>query len=131
AVVLVAFSPDGKVLAAGSWRSDDEQQLHGEVKLWDLATGKERATIPEPFPVLRALAFSPDGKKLAAAGSEELAGANKLKLLDVATGRVDVAIPVKPGRWVRGLAFSPDGRYLAASTDKIVRVWEVKARNQD
>jgi len=37
AVVSVAFSLDGKTLATGSWDRT--------VKLWDVATGKERATL--------------------------------------------------------------------------------------
>ena len=33
----VAFSPDGKTLASGSWDKT--------IKLWDVATGKEQATL--------------------------------------------------------------------------------------
>jgi WD40 repeat protein len=64
-VYSVAYSPDGKTLASGSY--DDET-----VKLWDVQTGKERATLPvkskEKFtgPV-SSLSFSPDGKTLAPA----------------------------------------------------------------
>src|SRR5205823_5451445 len=39
-VACVAFSPDGRTLAAGSW---DRQ-----VKIWDLVTGEERITLRPP-----------------------------------------------------------------------------------
>jgi WD40 repeat protein len=55
----VAFSPDGKVLAAGFLRA---------VKLWDTATGKKLATIANngilDVQDTCLLAFSPDGKTL-------------------------------------------------------------------
>jgi WD40 repeat protein len=58
----VAFSPDGKTFASsfGSYGQD------GTVKVWNLATGKELASLAHPD-VPESLAFSPDGKSLAVA----------------------------------------------------------------
>src|SRR5919199_465127 len=57
--VAVAFSPDGKLLAAGSWHDRG-------VRLWDAATGKEvrRWEVGQP---VYAVAYAPDGKTVAAA----------------------------------------------------------------
>jgi WD40 repeat protein len=52
----LAFSPDGKLLAA----TDGEK---GEVWLWDAAAWREAASLPG---AALGLAFSPDGKTLAA-----------------------------------------------------------------
>ena len=51
AAVAVAFSPDSKTLASASY--------DGTLKLWDMTTGKERATLGE---YSGCVAFSPDGK---------------------------------------------------------------------
>ena len=61
AVVAVAFSPDSKTVASASY--------DGTLKLWDMTTGKERATLevvqnrrvaePEIFPVWRLLPVGP------------------------------------------------------------------------
>src|SRR4051812_44035165 len=70
----VAFSPDGKTLAsAGPGKA---------IVLWDVATGKERASLQGHQKTVISVAFSPDGKKLAS-GSED----RTVKLWDVATGK--------------------------------------------
>jgi len=62
-VASVAFTPDGKTLATGS---HDRR-----VKLWNVATQQEMATLPLQGIIL-SLAFSPDGRSLAA-GHEDKA----------------------------------------------------------
>src|SRR5712692_5818100 len=72
----VAFSPDGKTVAT--------QGDGNEIRLWDVATGKERASLEfgGPLAGAGALAFSPDGKLLASGSCQA-----KVKLWDPATGK--------------------------------------------
>ena len=74
AVLSVAFSPDGKTLASGSWDKT--------IKLWDVKTGKELATLNGHTETVMFVAFSPDGKTLASASWDKT-----IKLWDVATSK--------------------------------------------
>ena len=107
----VAFSPDGKLLAAGSGDN--------MVMLWDAASGKEVRTLAATSSV-GSVAFSPDGKLLAA-GS----GDNTLILWDVASGQEVRTLTATST--VGSVAFSLDGKLLASgSWDKsTVTLWDV------
>jgi WD40 repeat protein len=65
-VFAVAFSPDGRMLASGGgdWAPPAPPGQPSEVKLWDVAAGKELATLSEPGNMVFAVAFSPEGATL-------------------------------------------------------------------
>ena len=114
-VRCVAFSPDGKQLAAGN--------RYGTVRIWDVATRKEIKTITGLMSDVWSIAFSPDGKTLAAVDTD-WKKPSKIKLYDTATWQERGSLPL-PGE-ILCLAYSPDGAWLAAgSWDKTVRIFAV------
>jgi WD40 repeat protein len=111
-VYSLAFSPDGKSLASGSW--------DGTAKLWDVASGKELRTLAYHQMGVTSVAFSPDGRLLAV-GSDD----TTVSLWEVATGRM-IRILDDHGSYVLAVAFSPDGRWLASSTSRTkIKLWDV------
>lgn len=113
AVLSVAFSPDGKLLATGS---DDNS-----ARIWDVAAGKTILKIPcDSSPVL-SVAFSPDGKTIATAGASD----KTAKIWDLTSGKLQSAFEGHSDQ-VLSVAFSPDGKYLATgSKDNTARIWDV------
>jgi len=109
----IAFSPDGKLLAAGAY--------NGTLRLWDLSTGKQSAVLKGHTSLINNLAFSPDGTLLATSGVD-----STLFVWDVAKESQLAALPI-PGQ-VQSLVFSPDGKTLAyGGTGMSVRLWDTIA----
>ena len=112
AVRCLAFTPDGRLLASGS--SD------GTVKLWDVATGRERANLRGHAGWVLAVAFAPDGRTLASAGED-----GTIKLWDVAS-RHERATFAGHADFIHALTFAPDGRILATgSRDRTIKLWDI------
>jgi RNA polymerase sigma factor (sigma-70 family) len=115
-ITSVAFSPDGKTLAAGVHILACNDPWEGSLRLWDVASGRERAYLRDNSGSVHAVAFSPDGKTLTAAQGERAVGTprrrpNQVKLWDVASGRVRARL--KGSAIVNAVRFSRDGKILA------------------
>ena len=119
---LLAFSPDGKRLAAASLWSH-------VVQILDPAAGTKLDILRVSHAVddlctdLSVLAYSPDGKTLA------MGGLNAVELWDIAQFgfRDDFAGRARGGE-VDRLVFSPDGKTLvSAGTGATVMFWDVPA----
>ena len=112
------FSPDGKTLASGSWDKS--------TKLWDVAGGKNTATLKGYTGLVFSVAFSPDGKTLASGSYDK-----SIKLWDVAS-RKNTATLKGHTEDVWSVAFSPGGKTVAsASSDKSIKLWDVARGKKD
>lgn len=116
-VTAVQFSPDGKMFASGG---DDPF-----IKVWEVATNKEVATLQGHFPNTAGLAFSPDGKNLASAHSNGL-----LTLWNVSGTPIVISEKVAQQTaypTAFALAFAPDGKSIVtAHRDSATKLWEVR-----
>jgi WD40 repeat protein len=123
-VKSVVFSPDGKIVATGTY--------DGHITLWDAATQSRVSDFSQAPGEMRSIAFSPDGKRLATA-KDDL----KVRIWNPAIRQV---VAILPGhtRLIEAVAFAPDGNTLAsAGADGTVRLWraapvaETEAKPED
>jgi hypothetical protein len=112
AIYSAALSPNGRILATGSYDQ--------KIKLWGVQSGKELNTLSGHNGAVFGLAFRSDGKILASASADRT-----VKLWNVETGkRTDtLSQPLKDQYTV---VFSLDGKHLyAGGADSRIRVWQV------
>ena len=111
-VEAVAVAPDGTWLVSGCW---DET-----VRIWDVATGRERAILKGHTGIVFGVAVAPDGTWLVSGGGDKT-----VRIWDAATGRERAILKGHTDR-VLAVAVAPDGTWLASGgDDHTVRIWDV------
>ena len=117
----IAFSPDGKRMVSGGWR---------DIKIWDIAAGKELITLKGHPESVWAVDFSPDGKRVASGHWD-----GNVRLWNSVTGKKTFTLKGEvldggAAAMVECLAFSGDGKRLASGGYKNVRVWDCIGGNE-
>jgi WD40 repeat protein len=121
-----AFSPSGKTLVSASVRSKGYYEWTGQVKLWDLSTGKERTTIAAATHHVLDIAISADEKTLALVDYPEIDGKTELLVVDVPSGKRVLRLHDAAQRFASPI-FVNDDRILVVgvSDENSLHVWEV------
>jgi WD40 repeat protein len=115
------FSPDGKwiVTPHGSWKQGEA----GEVRVWNVATGKPKHIIPSPRGV-RAVIWSPKGTFFASGNYQ-----GDLRLCDPETAEVLLELKAPRGDSIEILQVTPDEQtILGSSGSGQVYTWDVKGK---
>lgn len=120
----VAYSPDGRLLvsAGGSEFTPARNggKTTGQVKLFDIDTGKELGELTGHTNKVFTAVFSPNSKTIATGSAD-----NTARLWDIATRKARMVLQGHTDA-IMSVAFSPDGKMLAsASADRTVKLWEM------
>lgn len=126
----VAFSPDGSLLAAGSW--------DGQVKVWQVKDWSFKYSVRAYRGWVRCVVFSPKGELMVAAGfSYQPMGSwweTPIPIWRAQDGTYLSSLRVGTLGFIRGhrgpintVAFSPNGQILASGgNDKTVKIWNIE-----
>lgn len=133
-VMSLALSPDGRSLAAGTWRMEGQRNLP-EWKIWELGNNASKPLLPAPQFGHMNLLYAPNGNNLLGWTF------NRLDLWDTTTGksRFQKSMQQEPGKPfnVRSAAISRDGQRVAyalhdgrlflveSATGTLVREWKL------
>ena len=125
-VQKIVFSPDGKTLASASLNlnlalfAENVPTEITTVRLWDVATGRERCQLGASRLNPSILTFSPDARLLLTLG-ENSNSTNQLRIWELVTGKKRRVLDLKKLEAVTSVLWMPDGRTLAVgnSSDAI------------
>jgi WD40 repeat protein len=106
---VLAFSPDGSLLAVGNGNNAGQP-----VRVWEVATGKERLPLLAPALPVTSLLFSPDGQHLAVGSQRQV-----LVVYDLANHK-ELYRTNAAGAGPASVTFTADGKLLAVGhVDKV------------
>lgn len=125
---LVVFSPNGSLLITGACGREDNREgcLAGEVRLWDVSTGKVVQTLQGHTSSVESIAVSPDGRTIVSGDRRD----GSIRVWNVETGQQIHLLAEHTGS-VDSIVFSPDGTIFASgASDGTVRFWSVDEGKQ-
>ena len=140
AIAALAFSPDGRLLAAGISRRPSQPHT-GKIRVWDVQANQPVSWIDDRQGELESLVFTPDGRRLISGGNitiprEKLgrpypypeAYVVQTRVWDVGSGKMvrELATP-QPEIGSGALALSDDGGTLAVGYEYKISIWDVES----
>lgn len=116
----IAFSPDGKILAAALFYGN-----YYSILFWDTKTATLLNSLHSSRPdIIDFIAFSPDGRTLALHEFYR----NTIKILDFETKKEIRYIKLSDAP--KNIAFSPDGKILVSTTGSIAEIWDIQTGSE-
>ena len=119
----MAWSPDGKTIASAcieertlDWGTTAEYTI----RLWNVSTGKNTATLKSNEGQINAVAWSPNGKILASANDD-----GTIRLWDVTDRKNTATLDPGQGEDAFTVAFSPNGSTLASGSGCSIELWNM------
>jgi|WetSurMetagenome_2_1015567.scaffolds.fasta_scaffold133838_2 WD40 repeat protein len=123
-VLAGAFSPDGKqiVTGGGTGHSGLPGPANAELRLWNLASGREIRQYRGHEHIVLSVCFTPDGKRILSVANGYLA-----RLWDVESGRQIFAWPKGKQEGAVSAALSYDGRFVLTNQSDRLTVWNTSS----
>lgn len=130
-IIGVALSTDGTIVAAGTatiiWSQASIgtgggrlPMLPGEIKVWNVQTGKSIRTLKGHKSGINCISFSPDNKIIASGSFDQT-----VKLWDVQTGKAILTL-TGHSDVVTSVTFSLDGKLIASGGwDNIINIYDI------
>lgn len=109
-----AFSPDGRLLACGSWDSLVDRVLI----VWDTETGETVHTLTGHEERITSVAFNADGTRLASGSFDDT-----IRIRDPETGKELLNIRGPEEQVQSPILFTPDGRRIVTHNSMQIDVW--------
>ncbi|MBD2444693.1 serine/threonine protein kinase [Dolichospermum sp. FACHB-1091] len=120
-VLSVVMNPDGKlIISGGDCQENDNTKCYGNLKLWDVITGKEITSLEGHSQNVNALAISADGKILVSGSDDQT-----IKIWNLQTNQLIHTLTDHTDA-IHSLAITADGKTLvSASDDQTIKVWDL------
>ncbi|KEP47295.1 putative vegetative incompatibility protein HET-E-1, partial [Rhizoctonia solani 123E] len=112
-VKVVAFSPDGALIAAG---------LSLALRVWNSRTGNTTLG-PLSTPAIDMIAFSPDSSRIIHA---ERLYATEVHVRDAQSGQLIHELNVRKKDYIHSIGYSPDGRHIVSGHFRTINVWDAQ-----